>query len=104
MTLTITVDVQPHRIRLTLSGELDIDCADQVRAAISNALTGTQDALVVDLAAVTLLDSAGIAALVDGRHRAEAVGCGFQVVSAQDSPRRVLEISNAPAHLLGPTA
>lgn len=56
---------------LSLSGELDLPEADRVRLALQRAL-GAQALVVVDLAAVTFLDSTIVGVLVAAQVRARA--------------------------------
>ncbi|WP_250028952.1 STAS domain-containing protein [Paractinoplanes maris] len=76
------------------SGELDINSRDDLRAMILDAL-GAAERVVVDLAAVTFMDSEALGALIDGYNAAIARGAGFGVVNAQRSVARVLNVSGA---------
>jgi anti-sigma B factor antagonist len=79
---------------LAVAGEVDLDSADVLRAAIDEALAGEAGvALVVDLDHVTFLDSTGIAVLVAGRHAAAERGWVLRVVNPRGMVRRVLEIT-----------
>ncbi len=61
-----------------LRGELDIASAEGLRQALLHAVnTFRPPRLVVDLQYVTLVDSAGIGALVAGYHAIRAVGGRF---------------------------
>jgi anti-anti-sigma factor len=61
-------------------GELDIASAENLRATMLSAVsTFRPPRLVVDLQYVTLVDSAGIGALVAGYHAIRAVGGVFEV-------------------------
>lgn len=68
-----------------LAGEVDLSWSGQVREAILEALE--QRSVGVDLAAVSYIDSSGIAALVEG------------LQTARDSERRFLLIAASPAVL-----
>lgn len=68
-----------------LAGEVDLSWSGQVREAILDALE--QRSVGVDLAAVSYIDSSGIAALVEG------------LQTARDSERRFLLIAASPAVL-----
>jgi anti-anti-sigma factor len=87
---------------LAVAGEVDLDTAGVLTAAIDEALaTVTGFALVVDLDQVTFLDSTGIAALVAGRHAAVERGWTLQVVNPRGMVRRVLEITGVLPSLAG---
>lgn len=68
-----------------LAGEVDLSWSGQVREAILEALE--QRSVGVDLAAVSYIDSSGIAALVEG------------LQTARDSERRFVLIAASPAVL-----
>lgn len=92
---TATVAVEPSDavpvVRVT--GEIDVANADEVatqlRAAVSNAAQG----LVVDLAGVDYVDSAGLRGLLDLAVRLRRRGQRMVAVAPEGSPvRRVLEL------------
>jgi anti-sigma B factor antagonist len=63
-------------------GELDMASADNLRAVLQSAAsTYRPPKLIVDLQYVTLVDSAGIGALVAGYHAIRAVGGTFVVTN-----------------------
>ncbi len=68
-----------------LAGEVDLSWSGQVREAILDALE--RRSVGVDLAAVSYIDSSGIAALVEG------------LQTARDSERRFVLIAASPAVL-----
>lgn len=68
-----------------LAGEVDLSWSGQVREAILDALE--RSSVGVDLAAVSYIDSSGIAALVEG------------LQTARDSERRFVLIAASPAVL-----
>jgi anti-anti-sigma factor len=78
---------------LYLSGELDINARDDLRAAILAAL-GAGD-VVLDLAGVTFLDSEALGSLIDGYNEALARGAGYRAVNAHGLVGRVLIVSGA---------
>lgn len=47
----------------------------------------------MDLAELTLLDSTGVAALVDCHRAASAIGQTFAVINARDAVRRALDVT-----------
>ncbi len=56
-----------REILLTLTGELDYASAQQLRAAVTAALDGETDTIVISLVGVTFIDSTGIGTLVVAR-------------------------------------
>ena len=75
-----------------LSGEVDLSWSQQVRRAVLDALEGNA-AVGVDLAAVSYIDSSGIAALVEGFQIARTRGTRFVLVAVSEPVRAVLELA-----------
>ncbi|SDT74738.1 STAS domain-containing protein [Actinoplanes derwentensis] len=79
---------------VALTGELDLAAADQLLHLLRTELdTAGTAVVVVDLAAVSFLDSAALAAFVGAYNHADAAGLRFQLVNPVPSVRRVLDIS-----------
>ncbi|GIH08835.1 hypothetical protein Rhe02_69020 [Rhizocola hellebori] len=79
--------------RLVIAGEIDLAAHDTLLAEILQVVNGSATDLVVDLGAVTFVDSGGIGVLVKGFHSASEAGCGYRVVNPQGIVRQVLEIT-----------
>ena len=74
-------------------GEVDISHGAELLRSIKLVSDGTER-VVVDLSAVTFLDSSGLNALVSGQRALDGRGIGLRVVSPEDNPvRRVFEIT-----------
>jgi anti-anti-sigma factor len=69
-----------------LEGEVDMSNADDLGAAITARVSSDALALVLDLAAVDYLDSAGIHVLFDLRERLTRRGQQIRLVLGPDSP------------------
>src|SRR5215216_2756689 len=67
---------RPHRDELWLepAGELDMESADVIGALVDEYLDSGFPSLVLDLRAVTFMDSAGLRALLEARQHARARG------------------------------
>ena len=79
-------------VRILVRGELDMSAAPDLTAAIAGAQAAGGNVLL-DLSAVTFLDSSAIGALVaSGREMGEAGG-RLQIGPRSDVVRRVLEIT-----------
>lgn len=61
--LSLRVESDQGARTLRLSGELDLATADVFRAAVDDALASDEE-LVIDLSALTFIDSTGIAILI----------------------------------------
>jgi anti-sigma B factor antagonist len=78
---------------LQISGELDINARDDLRATIVAALAVGD--VVVDLNEVTFIDSEALGALIDGFNESRRVGAGLRLVNAHGIVERVLTVSGA---------
>jgi len=80
---------------VTLSGEIDVACAEEVTSALVEA-AATEPAprwLCCDLSAVTFFDSTGLSALVTARQACEARSIQMAVIGATGSVARVLQLT-----------
>ena len=93
------VDTASGVVTLALAGELDMATAPTLRAALHD----HRDAdVVLDLRAVSFLDSTAIGILMRAAERAERAGRRVLVRGLQPGPRRVLEISGVLDRLTSP--
>jgi anti-anti-sigma factor len=75
---------------VTLRGELDVANAERVQRALEDA---DASSVVVDLSALTFIDSSGLTALVHAHNKLTGRGRGFKLVGATGSVQRVFEIT-----------
>jgi anti-sigma B factor antagonist len=79
---------------LVLSGEIGLESADELTAAGLDAVqTGSAEQLVIDLAAVSFIDSTGLGALVATRKAALAGGKRVAVSNVPQRITKLLEIT-----------
>jgi anti-sigma B factor antagonist len=90
----IEVHQQAGRTFLNLSGELDLATVGQLEEAIDTHLAASED-VVVDLRALSFMDSTGVRALVAGHAAAQNGGGSLLIVRPpRDSEvDRVIEVS-----------
>jgi anti-sigma B factor antagonist len=90
--LTISVSPEPGYVVVSVAGEIDMATAAQFREQLASVISGGARRVVVDLARVTFMASAGIGVLT-GTHRVLA-GEGGSLVLAAPSPAvwRVLSV------------
>ena len=74
---------------VTVAGEIDMATASELRQG----LVGTQGHVIVDLRAVSFLDSSGIAALVTARKQLLETGGDLRLRKPQGIVRKVLEVT-----------
>lgn len=77
---------------VTARGTLDIASAVRLRHVLTDPLLCSQPVVVVDLNAVTFLDSTGIGTLVAGRRATQDRGARFVVVCDDGKALRTLKI------------
>ena len=81
-------------------GDLDIAGVPEVRSALLTAEAAQPEALAVNLAEVSHLDSTGLRILLDGARRAEAAGRRFIIVAPPEGPvGRILRLTLLLDHL-----
>ena len=78
---------------LPLEGEIDLHVAARIAAALGAMIEQKPQRLVVDLSAVTYIDSSGLAVLIEGMQNVEAYGGKFILAGLQDNVRPIFEIA-----------
>lgn len=91
MPLRIIVTEAPPEIMFTLAGELDIVAINDLRGKVHQALLRGTKTVVIDLAEVTFLDSAGLWGLIFCRNLVEAAGT-LTVTGRSAAVERLLRI------------
>ena len=80
---------------IALHGDIDIASAAEVGAVAKEAISACPDdsrRIVIDLAAVSFLDSSGIGALIDIRNAGLGRGIPTNLANVPDAVSRILEI------------
>jgi anti-sigma B factor antagonist len=77
---------------LELKGEVDLSCSPDARKQILQCLDSGRS-LLVDLSAVTYIDSSGIASLVEGFQSAKKRGLKFGLVGVSPAAMGVLQLA-----------
>jgi len=75
-----------------VSGELDISAAPRLKGAIIAALTGDVQSLILDLSAVTFLDSTGLQVLISAKRRTAERGGDLYLLGVQHPVMRLFEL------------
>ncbi|MEA2297625.1 MAG: anti-sigma factor antagonist [Solirubrobacteraceae bacterium] len=93
-TLALRLENLAPGIRLlTLSGELDLFAAPELKQAISRALDADTRDLIVDLTHTAFIDSSGLAALILAMKRARSRGGQMVVVDADGAVSRTFRMA-----------
>jgi anti-sigma B factor antagonist len=78
---------------VAVSGELDVALCIKLAPELDTAVRSTVRAVVIDLEAVSLVDSSGIALLLNAFRRLEHAGRQLAIACPMGSPRRALELT-----------
>jgi anti-sigma B factor antagonist len=82
---------------LFLAGELDLYNADELRAALGQAIAAAPSRVVVDLSAVEFLDSTALGVLIEAR--GQLGPGGLRLAAPKLETRRALQVSGLDRHL-----
>jgi stage II sporulation protein AA (anti-sigma F factor antagonist) len=98
--LAIVEGLTPEGIVFRAIGTIDTETAASVAAALDAVWdTPSRSPVIVDLAGVHFMDSAGLGALLMARLRAQDAGREFRVASPQPAVERLLHVTGLH-HLL----
>lgn len=78
--IALRSEVQGHRVRVLVGGEVDVATEPALRTFILSAVTSEITEQVIDLSAVTFLDSSGMRGLVLASREAAAAGVAFSLL------------------------
>lgn len=77
---------------ITLKGEIDLEYSARAREIVLNAITEFRS-ILVDLSGVSMVDSSGIASMLEGHQTARKLGKDFILVAVGSSVMRVLKLA-----------
>jgi anti-anti-sigma factor len=80
-------------VELGIRGEVDMASVATLREQLSRALANKPEILIVDLRAVTFIDSSGLHALLSARSRAVATGTALVVIRPTGPADRVFTLT-----------
>jgi anti-sigma B factor antagonist len=78
---------------LPLEGEIDLHVSPRVTAALGAMIEQKPQRLVVDLSAVSYIDSSGLAVLIEGMQNVEAYGGKFVLAGLQEKVLPIFEMA-----------
>jgi anti-sigma B factor antagonist len=93
------VDRHDGTVVVSLTGELDLYNAEEVRSALLEACAAEPQVLVVDLEQVRFIDSTALGVLIEARSKL-ADRSGFRLAAPGLETRRALEVSGLDRHFL----
>jgi anti-sigma B factor antagonist len=93
MTIDIGTTTRGAVTVLAVSGEIDINTAPQLLQALAELDGAARQALVLDLSAVSFLDSSALGALVGAQKEIAAAGGRLTVVCADPKVLRIFSIT-----------
>jgi len=77
---------------VALSGDVDLENSPQVRSVLLDSV-GERRGILVEMSAVSYIDSSGIASLVEAYQSARRANTAFALVAVSDAAMRVLELA-----------
>lgn len=77
---------------LELGGEVDLSCSPEARKKILACLEAGKN-LLIDLSAITYIDSSGVASLVEGYQTAKKLNLKFGLVGVSTAAMNVLQLA-----------
>ena len=84
---------------VTVSGELDFARCVKLAPELNAALGSRARAIIIDLEAVSLVDSSGIALLLNAFRSLDQTGRQLAIACPMGSPRRAFEVTALDRHL-----
>jgi anti-sigma B factor antagonist len=81
------------------AGDLDLDTVHRVESALAELRDGGCGSLVLDLRALTFMDSTGLRLVIRWHTAARAEGFAFAVVPGPDVVQRIFRLTGMDAHL-----
>jgi anti-sigma B factor antagonist len=91
--LRIQRDCDEHGVVLVLGGELDLGSAPELEQQLSEIQTEKPDRILVDLSAVSFMDSTGLAVMLRAQQTAQANGHQLCLRPGSRQVQRLFEIT-----------
>jgi anti-sigma B factor antagonist len=88
----LAVERQPEHTVLRVSGDLDLETAPRLLAAVEPHLSGAED-LTIDLSALNFIDSSGLSALIRINQRVAATDRRLAIIAPAPQVAKAFEIT-----------
>lgn len=92
-TFKVESDATGSTMEVRLIGEFDLSAYEEVDQLLTNAQANSGHDVVVDLRALTFIDSSGIRALLRAALRAKELGGHLRLIPGADNVQRVFELA-----------
>ncbi len=89
----VEVHAEPDGTRVAPHGEVDLATVGSIRSRIDECIAAGCDRLLLDLRAVTVLDSTGVRLVLDTAAAARAAGCELVLIDGPAEVQRTFEIA-----------
>lgn len=95
----VSLETGPGLYTVALSGELDIATADQLTAALDDLAPASGERVIIDLTAVSFMDSTGLRILIAANGDATDGSYELFIVTGESPAKRVLELTRMDEHM-----
>ena len=101
MALSLSTSRDEDTVTVHVAGDLDLATVAELDRVTLGAVTGDAGTVVIDLAGVTFIDSAGINTLLKSRRLADERSRTFRIANATGVVHDVLDLTGVLSHLSG---
>ena len=98
-TFDVTTSERPDGVQVALSGELDLASAQRLEDELKQVEESKPDVVVLDLQALSFMDSSGLRSLLAADTRARERGGRLVIVRGDERVQRVLRITRLDERL-----
>ena len=101
--MSLTIESQQHEngvVVVSIQGEITFENSDQLREKIDQLCDQNQVRVIIDLAGLKYMSSAGMGVLVHGLKNTRAKGGDLRLINLNDKMRRVFLITQFTHHFV----
>ena len=91
--MKIQKKTQGDAIILCVEGDIDFSTLSELKEKFESALTGAAKKIILNLAKVSYLDSAGLASLVEAMQKSAAVSKSFLIAEPTKKAKELFEVT-----------
>jgi anti-sigma B factor antagonist len=92
-TFSVSVESEDSSYVVSVTGEVDVATAPDLRERLHEVIADGPVVLVVDLLGVTFIDSTALGVLIDALKRSEAIGAAMRIVVSEPRILKVFTIT-----------